>query len=107
MSEIMGRCKVLDWYAQPQPSRSAPGTEHVCVSLRVKTPDGGTRNGRVYFTPEHPNQFARYDAIRLGARLGLSERKCTARRLAAAIDLNRPEEVDASIDDKGFWRISW
>jgi hypothetical protein len=103
----LGRCKVLEWSATDMPSRSVPGTRQVCLSLKLQTRDGITHTAKVWWTPEHPNDLARQHALQVGRRLGLSERKCSARRLAASIDLARPEEVDAVIDDKGFWRITW
>jgi len=104
--EPVGRCQVLDWYAQPQPSRSAPGTWHVRLALRLRTPAGLTKRACVWWTPEHPNKFARYRALRLGRRLGLPEQTVNARTLAWALNRARPVEVDAFLE-QGFWRITW
>jgi hypothetical protein len=100
------RYKVLEWRAEAEPSRSTPGTWHVCLSLRMQAPDGTTHNAKVWWTPEHPSDRARHRAMQLGRRLGLPERKCNAHRLAWAIHNARPAEVEAWKDGE-FWRVTW
>jgi hypothetical protein len=76
-----------------QPSRSAPGTQHVLVSARLWSPDRGTWSLRSWCVPEHRNRFARYRSLQLARRCGWTAPSITAAQLAELLRLARPARV--------------